>query len=202
MNSYLQSTEVVDWKHPAVLAEARRLSAGAADSVEIARRCFVWVRDYIQHSRDFRRDEVSCSASEVLVTGTGWCYAKSHLLGALLRANGIPAGFCYQRLSKGDGSRPPYTLHGLNAVHLPGFGWYRIDARGNKPGVDAQFSPPAERLAFLPQSGAERDFPEILPKPLPLVVAALRANCSCDGMYDNLPDWELPSLSAALGAAR
>ncbi|WP_338430147.1 transglutaminase domain-containing protein [Synechococcus elongatus] len=30
---------------------------------------------------------------------TGYCYAKSHLLVALLRACSIPAGFCYQRLS-------------------------------------------------------------------------------------------------------
>ena len=36
----------------------------------------------------------------------------------------------------------PYSLHGLNAVHLPDFGWYRIDARGNRTGIHAQFDPP------------------------------------------------------------
>lgn len=65
---------------------------------------------------------------------TGFCYAKSHLLAALLRANGIAAGLCYQRLSV-NGGGTPYCLHGLNAVFLKDFGWYRVDARGNKPGI-------------------------------------------------------------------
>ena len=116
----------------------RTLQGATGDAVEVARLCFLWVpRDHIQHSRDFRRDEATCSASEVLAAGAGWCYAKSHLLGALLRANGIPAGFCYQRLSKDD-SGAPYSLHGLNAVYLPRFGWYRVAARGNKPGMNAR----------------------------------------------------------------
>lgn len=42
----------------------------------------------------------------------------------------------------------PYCLHGLNAVYLEQYGWYRINARGNKPGVNAAFSPPIEALAF------------------------------------------------------
>jgi transglutaminase-like putative cysteine protease len=33
-------------------------------------------------------------------------------------------------------------------VYLKDYGWYRIDARGNKAGVDAQFTPPHEKLAF------------------------------------------------------
>ncbi len=60
---------------------------------------------------------------------------------------------------------PRIRLHGLNAVHLPEFGWYRIDPRGNKPGVDAQFSPPVERLAFPVVFPEERLFPEILADP-------------------------------------
>ena len=150
-------------------------------------------RDSIQHSSDFQRNPVTCSASQVLREGTGYCYAKSHLLAALLRANGIPAGFCYQRLSvRGDG--PPYSLHGLNAVHLPKYGWYRADSRGNKPGVDAQFTPPIERLAFMMSLPEEKDFPEILPDPLPVVVAALRNYSHWDALYENLPDWDQPSL--------
>ena len=200
MEEFLKSTEVVDWAHPAVLAKARELSQGSAGALEIARRCFEWVRDSIQHSSDFRRNPVTCSASEVLAAGTGYCYAKSHLLAALLRANQIPAGFCYQRLSIDD-TGPPFSLHGLNAVHLPQFDWYRIDSRGNKPGVDAQFCPPVERLAFRLAFPEERNFAEILPEPLPVVVAALRAHATWDEMYKHLPDWASPSLadSAAQG---
>jgi transglutaminase-like putative cysteine protease len=139
---------------------------------------------------------VTCAASEVLASGTGYCYAKSHLLAALLRANGIPAGFCYQRLSIDDaGAR--YSLHGLNAAHLPQCGWYRLDSRGNKPGVNAQFSPPIEQLAFHVNFPGEKDFPEILPDPLPMVVTALRAYSTWDALCKNLPDWDLPSLQSA-----
>jgi transglutaminase-like putative cysteine protease len=90
----------------------------------------------------------------VLEHGTGLCYAKSHLLAAVLRANGIPAGFCYQRLSR-DEPGAPYCLHGLNSVYLPAYGWCPIDARGNKSGVDAQFGPPERRLAFAIQFPGE-----------------------------------------------
>lgn len=57
-------------------------------------------------------------ASEVLLEGTGFCYAKCQLLVAMLRANGIPAGFCYQRLMRDD-TGTTFVLHGLAAVHLP-----------------------------------------------------------------------------------
>jgi transglutaminase-like putative cysteine protease len=126
-DTFLRPTEIIDWQDPAVLAKSRELAAGTTDQTEIARRCFEWVRDEIQHSSDFHRNPVTCIASGVLKEATGYCYAKSHLLAALLRANGIPAGFCYQRLSIHD-KGAPYSLHGLNAVHLPRYGWYRIDA--------------------------------------------------------------------------
>jgi transglutaminase-like putative cysteine protease len=193
MNSFLKATEVIDWNHASVIAKAQELSGGTRDAQEIARRCFEWVRDNIQHSSDFRRNPVTCNASDVLREGTGYCYAKSHLLAALLRANEIPAGFCYQRLSI-DETGAPYSLHGLNAVHLPEFGWYRIDARGNKQGVDAQFSPPVEQLAFRIAFPEEKLFPQILAEPLPVVVNALRAHSTWDAMYHNLPDWEIASL--------
>ncbi len=193
MEEFLRDTAVVDWAHPHVLSTAKLLSSGTTDIQQIARSCFEWVRDNIQHSADFRRNPVTCSASEVLASGTGYCYAKSHLLAALLRANGIPAGFCYQRLSI-DETGAPYSLHGLNAVHLPSFSWYRIDARGNKPGVDAQFVPPAERLAFKVIFPEETNFPEILADPLDVVVTALRKYSTWDELYQNLPDWGLPSL--------
>jgi transglutaminase-like putative cysteine protease len=196
MEQFLRPTEVVDWSHSTVRAKAQELSKGAYDAQEIARRCFEWVRDNIQHSSDFRRNPVTCNASDVLREGTGYCYAKSHLLAALVRANGIPAGFCYQRLSI-DETGPPYSLHGLNAVHLPEFGWYRIDPRGNKEGVDAQFSPPVERLAFSIVFPEEQLFPQILADPLPAVVSALHAHSTWDAMYRNLPDWEFSSLPDA-----
>jgi transglutaminase-like putative cysteine protease len=95
------------------------------------------------------------------------------LLAALLRANSIPSGFCYQRLSRDDNGAP-FVLHGLNAVYLPETGWYRIDARGNKEGVKAQFTPPKEQLAFAVNIDGEIDFPQILSGPLPIVIEVLK----------------------------
>jgi transglutaminase-like putative cysteine protease len=193
MDAYLRSTEIIDWRHPAVLEQARALASESP--LETARRCFEWVRDNVRHSHDFQMNPVTCTASEVLAAGTGYCYAKSHLLAALLRANGLPAGLCYQRLTAYDEGQ--FSLHGLNAVYLPDYGWYRIDARGNKPGVDAQFTPPQERTAFRLVETGERDFPEILADPLPVVVEALRAYPTWDALAQHLPDVgaEIVSLS-------
>jgi len=190
MQLYLQQSEIINWQHPAILAKAAELAAGLPDKTEIARSCFIFVRDQIRHSWDYRQNPVTCVASEVLEQATGYCYAKSHLLAALLRANNIPAGLCYQRLSQGD-SGPPFCLHGLNSVWLEGYGWYRIDARGNKPGVDAQFCPPIEQLAFQLHAPDEVDLPEIWAEPLAVVVQVLTGCATVDEVYQNLPDIEL-----------
>jgi transglutaminase-like putative cysteine protease len=194
MEGFLNSTEIIDWRTPSVQSKAADMAKGASGELQIARRCFEWVRDNIQHSSDYQRNPVTCAASEVLSNGTGYCYAKSHLLAALLRANGIPAGFCYQRLSIND-QGPPYSLHSLNAIYLAEFGWYRVDCRGNKAGIDAQFCPPQERLAFRLNFPEEKNFTEILPDPLPVVVTALRRYSRWDELYQNLPDWDHPSLA-------
>ncbi|MDN5308681.1 MAG: hypothetical protein PWP14_75 [Methanolobus sp.] len=184
---YLRPTPVIDWDHPDVLKKAKEIARNSRDPDEIARLCFEWVRDEIKHSHDYRMNPVTLKASEVLEHGTGYCYAKSHLLAALLRANSIPAGLCYQRLSRNDDGAP-FCLHGLNAVYLEGIGWYRIDARGNKEGVNAQFNPPHEQLAYNAKIEGEADLPEIWPDPLPIVVDTLSKYKNYAETYDNLPD--------------
>jgi transglutaminase-like putative cysteine protease len=190
MDRFLRPTDVIDWTHPEVLERARSLADGSDDHCVVAGRLYEWVRDEIRHSRDFRLEPVTCSASEVLRIGSGFCYAKSHLLAALLRARGIPAGLCYQRLSR-DGRSAPFSLHGLNAVHLPGHGWYRVDPRGNRADVDAQYAPPVEHLAFPTALPGEADVPGIFADPLPVVVEALRRHDSADVLWECLPDIEL-----------
>src|SRR4051794_397109 len=110
MELFLQPNEFIDWRHPAVWQRARALASGNQNQLEVVKRCFEWVRDEVKHSNDYQLNPVTCAASEVLAAGTGFCYAKSHLLAALLRANSIPAGLCYQRLSI-DGQGAPYCLH-------------------------------------------------------------------------------------------
>jgi transglutaminase-like putative cysteine protease len=136
MEEYLKATEVIDWQHPEVIDRAQQIASGLESAEAIAKACFEWVRDEIYHSFDYQMNPVTCRASDVLQHKTGYCFAKSHLLAALLRANQIPAGFCYQRLSIDD-QGAPYSLHGFNAIYLPEIGWYRVDARGNKKGINA-----------------------------------------------------------------
>jgi transglutaminase-like putative cysteine protease len=189
LSLYLAATKIIDHQTPAVRQLALKLAADDSDPFVVARRCFEWVRDSIRHSSDYQLNPITCSASEVLAARTGYCYAKSHLLAALLRANGLPTGVCYQRLSI-DGTGAPFCLHGLNAVLLPEIGWYRIDARGNRPDVQAEFTPPVERLAFPIQHDGEKNLPEIYAEPLPVVVQALRSHQTWDAVLANLPDWK------------
>jgi len=200
VHQYLESTEYIDWKSPEVMAKARSLADGAESLELIAEKCFVFVRDQIKHSWDYECDPVTCKASDVLRYGTGYCYAKSHLLAALLRANGIPAGLCYQRLTISD-DKPPFCLHGLNAVYLERHGWYRIDARGNKTSVAAEFSPPTEHLAFPIVSDGETDLPEIWAEPIVPVLDVLLTKKTYRQVADNLPDIELTVAKKAIHAA-
>lgn len=189
MEEFLASSEIIDFTHPIVAAKARELALGCNGDTEIARRCFEFVRDAIRHTGDAGEGITTLRASEVLQQEQGWCYAKSHLLAALLRANGIPAALCYQRLSCSEYVEGIYCLHGLNAVYLKAYGWYRIDARGNKEGVDAQFYPPHEKLAF--ELGEnEYDLPDLYTEPLDVVVEALKTRKNYGEMVGHFPDME------------
>ncbi len=65
---------------------------------------------------------------------------------------------------------------GLNAVYLPAEAkWIRLDARGNKPGVQAEFSTGEERLAYVVRPELDEiDYPTIHTQPHPKIVKALR----------------------------
>ena len=190
MTKFLEETDIIDYSHQDIQKLAVHLSQNAKTDIEIAKKCFEYVRDTINHSGDHKDGITTCRASDVLHYQTGWCYAKSHLLAALLRANRIPAGFCYQRLSCSEYKDDIYCLHGLNAIYLRDYGWYKVDARGNKEGVNAQFNPPIEKLAF--ELGKnEFDLPEIYAEPLEIVVQTLNRFKTYDEMINNFPDIEL-----------
>ncbi len=81
----------------------------------------------------------------------------------------------------------------MNAVFLDDHGWYRIDPRGNKPGIEAEFCPPVEKLAFPIVLEEEADLPEIWSQPLPVVVESLETHHTYLDVANNLPDIELLS---------
>ncbi|MFD9459867.1 transglutaminase domain-containing protein [Streptomyces sp. NPDC060027] len=178
LSAYLAADEVVDHHHPLVRETAARLAEGAVDSYAYARSAFEYVRDAIPHSHDSGDLRVTWRASDVLERRTGICYAKAHALAALLRAEDIPTAFCYQKFDE---------VHGLVAVRFRG-AWHRQDPRGNKPGVDAQFSLDGERLAFAPDPKSnELDYPVLYAEPHPAVLSVLKAAPDRLSLWRTLP---------------
>ncbi|MFI6529093.1 transglutaminase family protein [Streptomyces uncialis] len=186
-SAYLAADEVVDHGHPLVRETVAALGGGSLSPYEYARAAFEYIRDEIPHSRDSGDMRVTWRASDVLELRTGICYAKSHALAALLRARGIPTGFCYQRLTEDDGSAP--VLHGLVAIALPGHPrWARQDARGNTSGIDARFSTEGERLAFPVRAEfSEVDYPVLYAAPHSAVMDALRSAPDRAALWQSLP---------------
>lgn len=189
LNEYLVSDAIVDWQTPAVREKALELTGSLSDEVSKARCLYEWVRDSISHSDDAGLDIVTCTASEVLRHGTGICFAKSHLLAALLRAVSIPAGFCYQvlRLDPPVDNEP--VLHGFNAIYLASLDtWIRVDARGNTGGINAQFDIKKEQLAFaMDPSADEFIYETIFAAPVSSVVNRLKMHKSRSELWLDLP---------------
>ncbi|MFC1439102.1 transglutaminase family protein [Streptacidiphilus sp. N1-10] len=171
---YLAADDVIDHTHPAVRAKAAELHR-AGDGTATARAAYDFVRERIAHSRDLGEWSAAYTASDVLAAGNAICHGKAHLFAALLRANGIPAGLCYQRLA--DDVPGGFVVHGLNAVLLQDR-WVRLDARGGAPGAGARFStdPADERPAF-PADPAQQevDYPTVHATTPPALLDGLRA---------------------------
>ncbi len=160
-NEYLEATKYIDYDAPDVRAAANRLKreASGGTETELIEKTYEFVRDEIRHSWDAQDPRVTVSASDTLREGVGICWAKANLLAALLRANGIPAGFSYQRLTLGDTPDTGYCIHALNTVYAASEGrWIRLDARGNKEGINAAFSLDEEKLAFQITCDGENDY--------------------------------------------
>ncbi len=189
LSEYLVSDAVVDWQTPVVRQKALELTRSLSDEVAKARCLYEWVRDCIPHSNDADLDIVTCTASEVLLHGTGICFAKSHLLAALLRAVNIPAGFCYQVLRLNPPDDNDHVLHGFNAIYLATLDkWIRVDARGNTNGINAQFSIKKEQLAFAMDPLADEFIYEaIFAAPVSSVVNRLKMYNTRSELWLDLP---------------
>lgn len=195
LEEYLKHDDVIDFENEAIAKLADELFQKADSEIDFIKAAYEFVRDKISHSADINEDAVSCAASEVLKAGHGICFAKSHLLAALLRRKSVPAGFCYQKLILDDETAPVLIYHGLNGVYIEDRKkWIRLDARGNKTGVNAQFSLETERLAFTvrPELGEEDGF-VIYPSPDVKVVERLRNAKTRTELWGNLPE-ELEQL--------
>ena len=190
INAFLTSSDIVDYQSAIIKDAATSLSGGTHGEIELAKKAYEFVRDNIAHSIDIGGNIVTWRASDVLKHKQGICYAKAHLLAGILRCLGIPAGFCYQKLVfSDDEEKPRLVLHGLNVLYLKSLGaWFRLDARGNKEGVNAEFSLEEEKLAFpVRKEFGEEDIHVIYASPNKNVVNALKASKSVSELISNLP---------------
>lgn len=181
LSTYLLADNYVDFNEKIIQDKVKELFSGNLDEIQKVKIAFEYVRDEISHSWDIQSDRITRKASEVLKYKEGICYAKSMLLAALLRSQGIPTGFCYQRLTLGDTPETGYCIHALNAVFLSSIKkWIRIDARGNTSGINAQFLIDREQLAFqIHTEYDEVDYPTIFTKPVKITIDVLENNSSC-----------------------
>lgn len=186
MSGFTNSTEHVDWHTSQIQQLVEKLDAQSIDRIAYIRACFEFVRDEIQHTGDAGYGVITCTASEVLGHKTGYCYAKSHLFAALLRARGIATGFRYQRLYL-DKSNNTFCLHGYTEVEIESDRWIRLDPRGNNQKVDVQFDPDMDCLAY--QTGAgEYELKSLYADPIDIVVNTLKS-CKSVADFDNkIPD--------------
>ena len=149
LSEYLTETPSINFSHSLITAKIKELREKSYSQIDYIKSAYEFVRDEIPHSWDIKAKVVSKNADEVLKNKTGICWTKSCLLAALLRGNGIPAGISYQKLTRGDDDGDGYIIHALNTVYVPELQkWIRLDARGNKSTVHAEFSLEEEKLAF------------------------------------------------------
>lgn len=180
---------VIEFDTPLVRERIEEIKSVTTSPKERARMAFEIARDKIAHSFDTGSTVITVNAEDVLKKKEGICFAKSHLLATLLRGMGIPAGFCYQRVLRAGSVDSGYALHGLNAIYFDDTGWFRVDPRGNKVGVNSQFSIEKEQLAYTikPELG-EVDYPYIFMHPLTSVLDSMHESIDCHQLFFKRPE--------------
>ncbi len=188
MNDYLKEVPpVIQFDTPLIQKEIKAITSQTDSLRERAKLAFEFARDEIHHSFDSEACKVvTINAEDVIEKREGICFAKSHVLASLLRGMGIPTGFCYQRKNN---PKAGFVTHGLNAIYLEDTGWFRVDPRGNKSGIDSQFSTDKEQLAYpIDTSKGEVDYPNVFPVPSPQVISAMQHSENVKELFYNRPE--------------
>ena len=193
---FLAETYYVDFTSQIIEDKAEELFDGITDPIVKTKLAYEFVRDEIPHTFDIKSDIITARASDVLEKRTGICHAKANLLTALLRSQGIPAGFGFQRLTLMDDDSRGYCVHCYNAVHL-GSHWVKLDARGNTNGINAQFSLTIPQLAFANRPEYDEYYWDgIYARPHKAAMDMLQAANSLQDVLGNIPDCvtDLPDI--------
>lgn len=189
MNIFLEENEYVDYSNSNIINLANKLFKEYNDDVEKTKIAYEYVRDEVPHSFDINAKVITAKASDVLKYKTGICHAKANLLAALLRSQGIMAGFCFEHLTLVNDDSEGYCIHGYNAVFLND-NWIKLDARGNKPGVNAQFSMGKPILAFPPREEYDEYYINgIFAEPHKEMMKVLDDAKDLQYICDNIPDY-------------
>ncbi len=189
LSAYLAADSIIDYKNKRIQLLCNELWEKSEDKTDYIKNAYEYVRDLIFHSADINSNDITCSASEVLRAGHGICFAKSHLLTALLRCKGIPAGMCYQKLTFYNKEQATLVYHGLNGVYLEECDkWIRLDARGNVRNINAQFSIDEEHLAYrIFRERGEEDGLIVYPCADKKIIEKLKINKTRMNLWRNLP---------------
>lgn len=197
LSKFLAEHRYIDFSSPNIQEKAAELSRSVNTEIEKAKITYEYVRDEIPHSFDTDTKIITAKASDVLKHRTGICHAKANLLAALLRAQNIPAGFCFQHLTLMDDDSSGYCVHCYNAVFIDSR-WIKIDARGNTNGKNAQFSLSEPILAFpIREKYGEYFWNGIYAHPHADTMKMLEKAKTLQDILDNIPDYinELPDIA-------
>lgn len=188
MDKFLEATVYVDYHADSIQNKALELFSEDMTDEQKARIAYEFVRDEIPHSFDCNATVITAKASDVLRYKTGICHAKSNLLAALLRSQGIPTGFCFQHITLAEDDSLGYAVHAYNAVYINGK-WIKLDARGNKEGRNAQFSLEEPILAYPNREEYDEYYWKgIYASPQLAAMKMLEAAHTLQDIIENIPD--------------
>src|SRR5699024_7327133 len=155
---------------------------------ERAELAFIVARDEINHYFDTKSKVITINEADTKRNKEGICFTKYHVLADIIRRMDIPTGFSEERVMRKGKVESGYALHGVNAMNLEGYGWFRVDPRGNKEGIHSEFSIHEEKLAYpIRVELGEIDYPKVFVKPLNSVVNAMQESQDCHALFFNRP---------------
>ena len=99
LSEYLECSEVIDCINTEIQEISQNLAQSADNEIEMVRGVYVFVMDEINHSSDVGETRITYMSSDVLKYKHGLCFAKSHLLAAILRNLNVPTGFVIKYLN-------------------------------------------------------------------------------------------------------
>jgi len=193
---FLQEDYYVDCNSGIIQSKAAELFSEDMTDMEKAKAAYLFVRDEISHSFDYDAEIITARASDVLLHKTGICHAKANLLAALLRSQNVPAGFCFEHITLANDDSLGYCVHAFNAVLL-NQKWIKLDARGNKQGVNAEFSADEPILAYpIRKEYDEYFFDGIFANSHKESMRMLEKAKSLQDIIDNIPEYviEIPDI--------